>query len=393
MLGYEQNVNSLNHKHVKLLAKYVEITCHNTYLFFRKHIIKYIMYIELNHELEAREVTENREKVSISRILQTNENKEKGSSFESVIGSAQPVYYSKQHNWGFFNTILKCYNKHWILKTAPEDWWNIIAYTVVTAIDQKSDLLSVRKFFVTHSAKKQIKINVKSFTGLDYSWLFNQFTEQIAANIKLPGYVKLIESDFSTTSSQQLITSQIMVMASAQKYFDYVVATLCGIPGVEMIGTVEDWEKLVTKFEGLKKLLEPIIEDLELTVWFSKTKTVLDKLLETYNGVPDKEWWTHILSHEINDESGQRHWWTGWMAEFLRPDTNTPADFPSGIVSVPVLLIDGLWEDTGILVAGTAGYTIEESIYNRPSVKAEHGWSLLLPKNSPMKHIITSKIP
>ena len=351
------------------------------------------MYIELNHELEAREVTENREKVSISRILQTNEKREKGSSFESVIGSAQPVYYSKQCNWGFFNTILKCYNKHWILKTAPEDWWNIIAYTVVTAIDQKSDLFSVRKFFVTHSAKKQIKIIVKSFTGLDYSWLFNQFTEQIAANIKLPGYVKLIESDFSTTSSQQLITSQIMVMASVQKYFDYVVATRCGIPGVEMIGTVEDWEKLVTKFEGLKKLLEPIIEDLELTVWFSKTKTVLDKLLETYNGVPDKEWWTHILSYKHNNESGQRYWWTGWMAEFLRPDTNTPADFPSGIVSVPVLLQEGLWEDNGILVAGTAGYTIEESIYNRPSVKAEHGWSLLLPKNSPMKHIITSKIP
>ena len=86
------------------------------------------------------------------------------------------------------------------------------------------------------------------------------------------------------------------------------------------------------------------------------------------------------------------------MAEFLRPDTNRPADFPSGVVSVPLVLIDNedspfAIEDNGILVAGTAGYTIEESIYNRPSVKAEHGWSLLLPKNSPMKHIITSKIP
>ena len=93
-----------------------------------------------------------------------------------------------------------------------------------------------------------------------------------------------------------------------------------------MTGTEEDWKKLVTKLEDLRKLLEPIIEDLELTVWFSKTKKILDNLLETYNGVPNKEWWSQILSHKINNQSGKRCWWSGWMAEFLRPDTNTPTD-------------------------------------------------------------------
>ena len=72
------------------------------------------------------------------------------------------------------------------------------------------------------------------------------------------------------------------------------------------------------------------------------------------------------------------------MSEFLRPDTNRPTDFPSGVVSAPMVVKGGAYEDTGILVAGTAGYTIEESTYNRPSVKAEHGWGLLLPKDSPM---------
>ena len=72
-------------------------------------------------------------------------------------------------------------------------------------------------------------------------------------------------------------------------------------------------------------------------------------------------------------------------------DTDRPADFPSGVVSVPVVLEDLPDKDTGILVAGTAGYTIEESTYNRPSVKAEHGWGLLLPKDSPMTPIILSE--
>ena len=96
------------------------------------------------------------------------------------------------------------------------------------------------------------------------------------------------------------------------------------------------------------------------------------------------DWWSYILSRNIANASGERDWWTGWMAEFLRPDTDRPADFPSGVVSVPVVLIDLPYKDTGILVAGTARFTIEDSNYNRPSVKAEHGWALLLPKDSPM---------
>ena len=57
-------------------------------------------------------------------------------------------------DWGFFNTILVCYNNHWILKTTPEDWWSIIVGTVATAVDQKSELPSIRKFFVSHEGKK-----------------------------------------------------------------------------------------------------------------------------------------------------------------------------------------------------------------------------------------------
>ena len=343
-------------------------------------------YIELNHELKEKKVI-NHENVPISYILKKIGERKSEDVLESVIGSKQLIY--PDYDWGFLNTILTCYNNHWILKTSPEDWWNIIAYTIATAIDdKKSEHSSIRKFFVNHEGKKQINIIVDGITDLDYTWLFTQFAEQIAANIRHPGYVNLIEADFTTTLPQHLIISQIMIMASVQKYFNYAIVTECGIPGVEMGGTVEDWEKLVTKLEGLRKLLEPIIEDLELTVWFSKTKMILDKLLETYNGVPNREWWSHILSYNIANGSGERNYWTGWMAEFLRPDTNRPTDFPSGVVSVPMAVKGGAYEDTGILVAGTAGYTIEESTYNRPSVKAEHGWGLLLPKDSPMTPII-----
>merc|ERR1719369_90153 len=119
---------------------------------------------------------------------------------------------------------------------------------------------NVRKFFVTHEGKKEIIIDVgPTFSGLDYSWLFNQFSDQIKLNVKTPGYVDLIQADFSTTTPQQLITTQIMLMASVQKYFDYGMRTMCGIPGVDMVGSLSDWEKLVEKLDKLELLLKPIM--------------------------------------------------------------------------------------------------------------------------------------
>ena len=63
-----------------------------------------------------------------------------------------------------------------------------------------------------------------------------------------------MEGNFSTTKSDQMIASQIMLMSSMQKYFEYSVVCGCGIPGVEMKGCLEDWQNLVTKTEKLQRV-------------------------------------------------------------------------------------------------------------------------------------------
>jgi len=49
-----------------------------------------------------------------------------------------------------------------------------------------------------------------------------------------------MEANFSTTKSDQMIASQIMLMSSLQKYFEFKAYTECGIPGIDMKGTLED---------------------------------------------------------------------------------------------------------------------------------------------------------
>ena len=110
--------------------------------------------------------------------------------------------------------------------------------------------------------------------------------------------------------------------------------------------------------------------------------------MNTFEGNPDKEWWGHILSWNETYRSGARSWWSGWMIDFLMAGkAEKPKDFQSGVVSVPLKIIDEVFgppvSDTGELVAGTFGYTVEEG-ERAPVVEAKQGWLLLLPKGSPV---------
>ena len=310
------------------------------------------------------------------------------SNFEAVAGS-KSVDLNYDHDWGFFSTILACYNNHWVLRTSPDDWWNVIVRNIAQAVDTNGEKNKVRDFFVNHEGKKTIEVVLPGrLDQIDYSWLFDQFSEGIRMNIKTPGYVDLMEADFTTTTSDQLITSQIMIMSSVQKYFDFGMMTMCGIPGVEMKGTLADWKQLVAKTENLKSLLQPMIDELGLQNWFIITLNILEKLVDTFEGNPDKEWWGHILSRNETYGSGARKWWSGWMTDFLMAGkAEKPRDFQSGVVSVPLKIKDEVFgppvSDTGELVAGTFGYTVEEG-ERAPVVEAKQGWLLLLPKGSPV---------
>ena len=86
-------------------------------------------------------------------------------------------------------------------------------------------------------------------------------------------------------------------------------------------------------------------------------------------------------------------WWDGWIIDFLRAKkAQEVTDFPSGIVSVPVVISEfEHTQDTGLIVAGTVGFTVgEEKGMFAPLVEAKHSWVLLLPKKSPITPYLTT---
>ena len=217
-----------------------------------------------------------------------------------VLGSMDMVTDTK-HDAGLLSSIYEAYGNHYNLRTGPEDWWYTIIQTVALAVDSNSKSEEVRKFFVQHEGKKTLAVQVGTgplrVEDIDYSWLFDQFSQKIEENINVPEYVQQIIPDFSTTSKIHKIVSQITLMTSVQEFFEYLSFSLCGIPSIEMKGTEDDWIYLGLKIKSLRRTLEPL-EFIIFDNWWDKVEEIAAKLLDTFRGNPDEDWWSRIITEE-----------------------------------------------------------------------------------------------
>ena len=66
----------------------------------------------------------------------------------------------------------------------------------------------------------------------------------------------------------------LLSLATLKSYFKYQVSMVgCGIPFIELDGTVEDWESILNKTESLRKY--------ELSWWINQIVPILSKIIET----------------------------------------------------------------------------------------------------------------
>ena len=158
---------------------------------------------------------------------------------------------------------------------------------------------------MNHEGKKRLVVDSgPSIYHTDYNQFFGEMSRQIKANINKPGYTDAMESDFSSSTPEQKIVSNVMLMYSFKEYFDYVSNLFCGIPGVIMMGQETDWENMITKLERIETILHPIEEQLKLAKWFKSSKRVLKNLLDTFKGNPDQDWWLRIMTAKHRGGSG-----------------------------------------------------------------------------------------
>jgi len=193
-----------------------------------------------------------------------------------------------------------------------------------------------------------------------------------------------MRSDFTTSTLTHKIVANIAIMSSVQEYFTYTGSILCGIPKVEMKGSEEDWQKLRDKVNALFQYFPIDVQDaIGEQKWWPKVKTIVNNLLQTYKGNPDKEWWSKIITKVGGGGCGGPPKFDGWfLKEFLHEEKFK--DLPSGVVSVPMKIEQDNYTEDAVLVGGIAGNRIVEN-YNDQNftiIEAAHGWTLMLEPNS-----------
>ncbi|CAG8841876.1 15862_t:CDS:2, partial [Racocetra persica] len=194
------------------------------------------------------------------------------------------------------------------LRLSPDDIWLTISQGVRQHINYNSE--KFRHKFVRHEGQKEIFILVDDI--ISPSTLEVIKTEENVEKIELK---ELLECNFSTTTSSSLTASRIVLLDAVKKYFKYSIGLMCGIPKITLEGTLEDWMKLQEKIIHLRNL------NLELNFWLDRLEPVICKLIETYRGEIDEEFWSKIVKiNQSFGSGGEGPYITGWLTSFFPYD-------------------------------------------------------------------------
>jgi hypothetical protein len=105
----------------------------------------------------------------------------------------------------------------------------------------------------------------------------------------------LMVANFSTTSKDARVVSQMVLMDSMQKYFHYKLRTMCGIPEIRLTGNKQDWESVKSKANRILQLIP------DLKVWIDGSlNEILDHFIGAFDDKVDNKFWNEIYKCKVN---------------------------------------------------------------------------------------------
>lgn len=279
------------------------------------------------------------------------------------------------------------FSQHRPLLLTPDIVWLTIAQGFAHHINYNSEALRSR--FVKHKDKLTLQIEAQQLSNTkDWSDAIDNWIEKIFTHID-PVVHKMMICDFTTTTSNSRTVSQIIIMDSFQKYFDYRAVCICGIPQITLKGTVEDWG-------NIKERVQEMVQ-YDLSWWAERLLPICDEFIATAEGKPNLAFWQSI--YKPQDIYGGELI-NGWLADlfpyckdniteaptlrnriFTKPRTElaindgiSPNLIPVGLSQVPFVLETRQDKQCLKLVGGFIGVCQDES--NR-QLYPEIGWAVV----------------
>ena len=195
----------------------------------------------------------------------------------------------------FFQTIVRAYAEHRPLVLSPDMVWLLISQGFARYVNAHSDEL--RDQIVSHTEKMDLVVETTKnllYEDADWKKLIAGFAAQINEYTK-GDVAKTITADFTTTGVTERIASQVTLMETVKTYFDYVIHYMgCGIPSITLMGTPQDWQKVLEKTEQLEKY--------GMGDWFKSLKPILTEFIKASEGKPNQAFWQNMVKKENPDK-------------------------------------------------------------------------------------------
>ena len=152
----------------------------------------------------------------------------------------------------FVAAVHSAYAQHRPLVLSPEMLWLLVAQGFANHVNLNAE--SMRHHFVPFEGKKKVVVRrdefLKGSPENDWAGTYNEFAGKLVQFIGKENHDRIVWS-FSTTGLEERAANDLVLMDAMKSYFEFGMATACGIPYVALEGTAEDWSRLHDKAEEL----------------------------------------------------------------------------------------------------------------------------------------------
>lgn len=232
----------------------------------------------------------------------------------------------RYHTHPLAHAVHAAFNDHRPLLLTPDIVWITLAQGLAQHINNHAATLRSR--FVSHQGRESLVVKTLAIPNSLQQWsaLIQQWTLLIRDRVGADVY-RLFECNFSTTTPITHTTSHVVMMDAFQKYFDYELAGICGIPEITLEGTVEDWTSIYNRVQ--------LMAQYDLGWWTNRLLPICQELIKTASGQPSQEFWQAIYKPKAVYGGNVI---TGWLADLFPYLQHNATQVPS--VKNPILSID-----------------------------------------------------
>ena len=235
------------------------------------------------------------------------------------------------------------YAQHRPLTLSPDVIWTTILQGLSHHVRLNSD--SLRDCFARHAGKETLVV----LTDAPIVWpdVISSLMEEIRD--RTPANVAELTSNFSTTGINERIASEIALLDVYNEFFDYEIAEVCGIPYIQLDGTVDDWTRLATKARALRRY--------GLDWWVNRLEPILDEFISAARGSEKKSFWEKILYRDSNESScalqgpGGSDKLTGWLPllfPYIQDETSGQVSARNPMIKRPRSAVETLRLPSGL---------------------------------------------